>query len=80
MFRKRGAVAAAAAGATVYFLPRTGLEAAIPKIDGIGAPVIMIALGFALVAVVSVDGDAGAAVEGVGYGLIALGALGFGAK
>lgn len=78
-FRKRGAVAAVAAGATVYFLPRSGIEKAIPAIDGIGAPVIMVALGFALVAVVNVEGDAGAAAEGIGYGLIALGALGFGA-
>lgn len=79
-FRKGDAVSAVTAGATVYFLPRSGLEAAIPAVGGIGAPIIMIGVGLALVAVVGIDGDAGAALRGVGYGLVALGALGFGAS
>lgn len=80
MFRKRGAIAAVAAGATVYFLPRSGIENSIPGFDGIGAPVILAIAGFALVAMAPTEGDAGAAIEGVGFGLLALGVATFGAK
>lgn len=80
VFRKRGAIAAVAAGATVYFLPRSGIEAAIPSIDGITVPVVLLVAGFALVAMAPTEGDAGAAIEGVGFGLVALGVGAFGAK
>lgn len=80
MFRKRGAIAAAAAAATVYFVPRSGLESAIPSIDGITVPVVLILAGFVLIAVAPTDGDFGAVAEGAGFGLLALGVGSFGAK
>jgi hypothetical protein len=67
----RGASAGAAAFAVVKF----GLADKVPSIDGISRGIVLVALGFALAALVRPGGVLDDVAEGAGFGLIAVGAL-----
>ena len=66
---------AAAAGLTAFAGTRFGLIKMIPAIGPIPAAAATIAVGVLLCAWVSKAGTVGAALEGIGYGLVAVGAL-----
>ena len=68
-------ITAAAAGATVWVASRYGLLAMIPALGNVGAPLVTIALGIAIAALPSVEGETGDVIEGIGYGLVAAGVL-----
>lgn len=70
-------VTAAAAAVTVYGVAKTGFASRIPAFGGVSAPIVMILLGGFLAVVWDGSGTTGDIVEGVGYGLIAFGALAF---
>lgn len=74
---ERHVIIGAAVAGTVIAGTKYGAFAAIPSLGGISAPLVLIAGGIVLAAVVAKDGPVGAAIEGAGYGLIATGALAF---
>ena len=74
-FKEREVVVGAAALATVIALPRIGF--AVPALGPLSSPVVSILIGFALAGMVADGGTAGAAIEGIGYGFIARGAMSF---
>lgn len=76
-FHQSEAITAAAAGVTVYALAKTGLGARIPSIGGLSAGIVAIVIGAFLAVVFDGQGTVGDVTEGVGYGLIAFGALHF---
>jgi hypothetical protein len=67
----RGASAGVAAFAVVKF----GVADKVPSIDGISRGIVLVALGFALAALVRPGGVLDDVAEGAGFGLIAVGAL-----
>lgn len=69
------ATTAVAAGLTVFVGSRYGLLAMIPALGNVGAPLVTIALGAAIAILPSTEGQAGDVIEGIGYGLIAVGVL-----
>ena len=64
----------ATAGAVIA-LRRSGI--AVPALGPLSSPVVTILLGFVLAGVVDGSGTGGDIIEGIGYGLIAAGALSF---
>ena len=76
-FHEAEAVTAVAAGLTVYGLAKTGLGQRFPAIDGLSPAVVAIIVGAFLAVVWDGAGTVGDVIEGVGYGLIAYGVLGF---
>lgn len=68
-------VVLASAGLTAWAGTRYGLTAMIPAVGPVGAPIATIALGVVLVTMLRAGGTLGQVVEGVGYGLVAVGAL-----
>lgn len=68
-------VRGAAAGATAFAVVKFGLADRIPTVDGISRGIVLVALGFALAALVRPGGMLDDVAEGAGLGLIAVGAL-----
>ena len=68
-------VRGAAAGATAFAVVKFGLADKVPSLDGISKGIVLVALGFALAAIVRPGGMLDDVTEGAGYGLIAVGAL-----
>lgn len=73
--KEREVIVGAAALVTVVALPRIGI--AVPSIGPLSSPVVLILAGFLLAGVVDGGGTGGDIIEGVGYGLIARGAMSF---
>ncbi len=72
--KEREIIVGAAALATVVALPRIGI--AIPALGPVSRPLVTILIGFALAGVFDGGGTVGDVVEGIGFGLIARGAMG----
>jgi len=68
------AVTAVGAAAGAFVAVRYG--GALPAIGPLGGPMLLIALGAVLAAVVNTSGTTGEAVKGFGYGLVAVGVVG----
>ena len=68
-------VTAAAAGATAWAGTRYGLTSMIPGVGPVTAPIATVILGVILAAGGFGSGTIGNVVEGVGYGLVTIGAL-----
>lgn len=68
-------VTLAAAGVTAWGGTSWGLTQMIPAVGPVGAPIATIALGAILVMMNPASGTVGKVVEGVGFGLVAIGAL-----
>ena len=75
---EREILVAAGAGVTAALAVKLGLLARIPAVGPITPPIGAIVIGVALSAFVDLSGSAGDVVEGVGYGLIAAGAIALG--
>jgi hypothetical protein len=72
---ERRVIIAAGAGLVTFAGTKYGVLKQIPGIGPVPAAVVTIALGVALAAYVEKAGTVGALIEGVGYGLVAIGAL-----
>lgn len=72
---ERELVVAAATGATAFVVVKQGVLNRIPAIGPASPPIVAILLGIAVASMIDGEGTAGAAIEGVGYGLIAAGAI-----
>lgn len=72
---ERELVVAAATGATAFVVVKRGLLGTIPTIGPVTPPIGAIILGIAVSSFVDGSGTGGAAIEGIGYGLIAAGAV-----
>lgn len=72
---ERHVIIAAGAGLVTFAGTKYGVLKQIPGIGPVPAAVVTIALGVALAAFIEKPGTLGAVVEGVGYGLVAIGAL-----
>jgi hypothetical protein len=68
-------VKGASAGVAAYAVTRFGLAERLPSVDGLGKGIVLVALGFALAALVRPGGVLDEVAEGAGFGLIAVGAL-----
>lgn len=75
---ERNVVVAAAAGATAYLGPR--FLGRVPAIGGVNPAIVSLAAGAFLAIAWAKEGTVGAAIEGVGYGLIASGAIALAAR
>ena len=73
--KEREVVVGAAAAVTVIGVKRIGVP--IPALGPLSSPMVAILLGFVLAGMVDGGGTGGDVIEGVGYGLIAYGALAF---
>lgn len=69
------AVIAVAAGATAFAGTKFGLIGLVPSLGPVSEPLVLIALGAVLSTVIGGEGTTGDIIEGVGYGLITVGAL-----
>ncbi len=76
-FHQPGAVTAVAAGATAFAATRYGLAARIPGLDGLSPAIVLAIIGLLIASLYGDGGTAGDVVRGVGYGLVATGALAF---
>lgn len=74
-FRQAEAVTAATAAVTVVVLAKTPFDEAIFGALGANAPLGYIAAGALIAVVLDGQGTAGNVFEGIGYGLVAYGAL-----
>jgi hypothetical protein len=73
--KETAVIVGVATAGTVIALRRSGL--AIPALGPLSSPVVTILLGFVLAGVVDGSGTGGDVIEGIGYGLIAAGAISF---
>ncbi len=74
-FREREIVTGAVAGATAFVLVKKGVGGMIPAIGPITPPIGLIILGLAVSSFVDGSGITGDVASGVGFGLIAAGAV-----
>lgn len=72
---ERKLVVAAGAGVVAFAGTRFGVLKAIPGIGPVPAAAVTILVGLALASWVERPGTAGALIEGIGIGLVAIGAL-----
>ena len=72
---ERKLVVAAGAGVVAFAGTKFGVLKAVPGIGPVPAAAVTILVGLALASFVSRPGTAGALLEGVGIGLVAIGAL-----
>lgn len=72
---ERELVVAAATGATAFIVVKRGVLASIPQVGPVTPPIGAIILGVAISSFIDGAGSGGAAIEGIGYGLIAAGAI-----
>jgi hypothetical protein len=70
---------AAGVAAGVFGASRFGLVKLIPAVGPVSAPIATIALGVIVSSWLAKEGTVGAVIEGVGYGLIAIGIAELGA-
>ena len=75
---EREILVAAATGVTAALAVKHGLLARIPAVGPISPPIGAIVIGLALSSFVDMSGTGGDVLEGVGYGLIAAGAIALG--
>ena len=68
-------VKGASAGVAAYAVVKFGLADKLPSVDGLGKGIVLVALGFALAALVRPGGVLDDVAEGAGFGLVAVGAL-----
>ncbi len=73
--KESAVIVGVATAGTVIALRKAGI--AIPALGPLSSPIVSILLGFVLAGVVDGGGTTGDVVEGIGYGLIAAGALAF---
>jgi hypothetical protein len=72
---ERKVIIAAGAGIVTFAGTKFGVLKQIPGIGPVPAAAVTIALGIVLASFIERPGTMGAIVEGVGYGLVAVGAL-----
>lgn len=72
---ERNVVIAAGAGVVAFAGSKYGVLKSIPGLGPVPAAAVTIALGILLSSFVQRPGTLGAVIEGVGYGLVAVGAL-----
>lgn len=72
---ERRLVVAAAAGGIAFLGSKYGVLKQIPGLGPVPAAAVTIGLGIVLSSFIERPGTIGAALEGVGYGLVAIGAL-----
>ncbi len=72
---ERKVIVAVAAGGIAFAGSKYGVLKQIPGLGPVPAAAVTIALGIFLAAFIERPGTLGAVVEGVGYGLVAVGAL-----
>jgi hypothetical protein len=70
---ERRVIIAGGVAAGVFVSSKFGLLKLIPSIGPVPAPIATIAVGVLLSAWLAKDGTVGAVIEGVGYGLVAIG-------
>lgn len=74
-FSESRATIAVATGVTVYAGTKTGALGLIPSLGPVSAPLAAIILGFVIATMGGKGGLAGDVIQGVGYGLVGVGAL-----
>jgi hypothetical protein len=72
------AVTAVATGVTAFAAVKMGYESAIPTFGPVTPPIAALILGGLILALIDGEGDTGKIARGVGYGLVAAGAVTFG--